>query len=131
MAQLSITGLYLSLLGLLYVVLALKVVKLRTHFKVGIGDGGQGALARAIRVHGNFAEYTPIVILLLACAELNGSHPMIIHFVGAAFFISRIIHSIGITKSQGVTSFRSWGMIVSFLSIIVLALENIRLFLFA
>jgi len=127
---LAITGLYLSLLGLLYIVLTVRVIKLRRHFKVGIGDGGHEPLEQAIRVHGNFAEYTPIVILLLACAELNGSLPMLLYVVGAGFFVARVMHSIGITQSTGTTKFRLWGMLISFITIFVLAAENIRLFLF-
>lgn len=126
---LSITGLYLSLLGLLYIVLAVRIIKLRYRFKTGIGDGGHEPLTQAIRVHGNFAEYTPITFLLLACAELNGSAAMLLHIVGAAFFIGRVLHSIAITYSTGPSKFRFIGMISSFFSIIVLAIENIRLFL--
>jgi len=127
---LAITGLYLSLLGLLYIVLTVRVIKLRRYFKVGIGDGGHEPLAQAIRVHGNFAEYTPIVILLFACAELNGSLPLLLYVVGAGFFVARVMHSIGITQSTGTTKFRLWGMLMSFITILVLAAENIRLFLF-
>ncbi len=131
MATLLITGFYLSLLGLLYIVLAVRIIKLRYHFKTGIGDGGHAPLAQAIRVHGNFAEYTPLVMLLLACAELNGSATLLLHMVGAGFFIGRVLHSIGITQSQGPTRFRFWGMISSFVSIVILAEENIRLFILA
>ena len=127
--SLSITGLYLSLLGLLYVVLAVRIIKLRYHFKTGIGNGGHQPLAKAVRAHGNFAEYTPIVMLLLACSELNGSHALLLHIVGAIFFLGRFSHSIGISKSQGPTKFRFWGMISSFVAIVILAIENIRLFL--
>jgi uncharacterized membrane protein YecN with MAPEG domain len=127
---LSITGLYLSLLGLLYIVLAVRIIKLRYRFKTGIGDGGHEPLAQAIRVHGNFAEYTPIVFLLLACAEINGSLPMLLHIVGAAFFIGRVLHSVAITSSTGPSKFRTVGMMSSFISIIILAIENIRLFIF-
>lgn len=127
--MLMITGLYLSLLGLLYVVLAIRIVKLRYRFKTGIGDGGHEPLAQAIRVHGNFSEYTPIVMLLLACAELNGSHSFLLHVVGGGFFLGRILHSIGITQSQGPTPYRKYGMLFSFFSIIILSGENIRLLL--
>ncbi|GAA6205332.1 MULTISPECIES: MAPEG family protein [Thalassotalea] len=127
---LSITGLYLSLLGLLYIVLAVRIIKLRFRFQTGIGDGGHEPLAQAIRVHGNFAEYTPIVCLLLACAEINGSGQMLLHVIGGAFFIGRVLHSIGITHSIGPSKFRTLGMLSSFISIIVLAIENIRLFMF-
>ncbi|MDG1753019.1 MAG: MAPEG family protein [Thalassotalea sp.] len=128
MMNLSITGLYLSLLGLLYIVLAVRIIKLRYRFKTGIGDGGHEPLAQAIRVHGNFAEYTPIAFLLLACAEINGSVPVLLHVVGAAFFIGRVLHSIAITHSTGPSKFRFLGMMSSFISIIILAIENIRLF---
>lgn len=127
---LPITGLYLSLLGLLYIVLAYRIIKLRYHFKTGIGDGGHEPLAQAIRVHGNFSEYTPIVMLLLACSELNGSMPLLLHAVGASFFIGRILHGVAITQSKGPSSFRTWGMMSSFVAILVLAEENIRLFIF-
>ncbi|MEW6991113.1 MAPEG family protein [Colwelliaceae bacterium 6441] len=127
---LAITGFYLSLLGLLYIVLAFRIIKLRYHFKTGIGDGGHEALAQAIRVHGNFSEYTPITFLLLACAEINGSSIVLLHILGAAFFIGRISHSIGITLSIGPTKFRFIGMMSSFIAIVILAFENIRLFLF-
>ena len=126
---LSITGFYLALLGLLYIALAMRIVKLRHHFKTGIGDGGNEPLAQAIRVHGNFSEYTPVVALLLACAEINGSNIILLHAVGAMFFIGRVLHSVGITKSTGPTRFRYWGMMSSFISIIILAEENIRLFI--
>lgn len=127
--NLSITGFYLGLLAILYVILAYRIIKLRYKYQTGIGDGGHAELAQAIRVHGNFAEYTPIALLLLACAELNGSHQVLLHGVGAAFFIGRVLHGIGITKSQGPTKFRFWGMISSFATLVILGLENIRLFI--
>ncbi len=129
MLPLSITGFYLSLLGILYIILAVRIIKLRYHFKTGLGDGGHAPLAQAIRVHGNFAEYTPIVMLLLASGELNGSHPVLLHVLGAFFFIGRTLHSVGITQSQGPTIFRTIGMMSSFIPIVILSIENIRLFL--
>ena len=38
----------------------------RNRHKIGIGDGGDKALARKIRVHGNFVEYVPLGLLLMA-----------------------------------------------------------------
>ncbi len=126
---LSTTGLYLSLLGLLYIVLAYRIIKLRYYFKTGIGDGGHKPLEQAIRVHANFSEYTPMVMLLFACAEMNGSHAFLLHVVGASFFIGRIMHGIAITQTQGPSTFRTWGMMSSFVALVVLAEENIRLFI--
>ena len=57
--------LYAALLGLILVYLSYRVVSYRVKYKVGIGDGGNTKLARAIRVQGNFVEYVPIALLLI------------------------------------------------------------------
>ncbi|WP_286235214.1 MAPEG family protein [Thalassotalea sediminis] len=128
MLNVSITGFYLALLALLYIGFTIRIIKLRYKYKTGIGDGGHDELAQAVRVHGNFAEYTPLAMLMLACAEINGSTEMLVYAVGALFFIGRILHSIGITQTQGPSKSRQIGMLASFLTLLILAVENIRLF---
>ena len=72
--MLKVTALLASLLGLMYVWLAVKVVMLRRYHRVSIGGAGHNDLEMAIRAHGNFSEYVPISLILLACAELNNAH---------------------------------------------------------
>jgi uncharacterized membrane protein YecN with MAPEG domain len=127
--SLSITGLYASLLGLLFVGLAFNIIRLRLRFKVGIGDGGNEALEKAIRVHGNFAEYIPMALIMLGIYEINGANPMWLHILGAVLFIGRVLHAIGLSKTSGVTKQRQIGMISLFIVLTVLAIENIRLFI--
>ena len=68
------TPLYAALLALLFVVLSGRVIKQRLKHQVGLGDGGQPALVRAIRVHGNFIENVPLALLLLLMYEMmNGA----------------------------------------------------------
>ena len=43
-----IIGYYAGLLGLFFVFLTLRIVRLRWKYKVGIGDGGEHVLAKAI-----------------------------------------------------------------------------------
>ena len=128
MHQLLITSLYASLLAILFIGLAINIIRLRYQFRVGIGDGEQPLLAKAIRVHGNFAEHIPLSLFLLACYELNGGNSMILHLLGASLFVGCIFHAIGLTKTIGVSLPRQIGMISLFLVIIILAIENIRLF---
>ncbi len=131
MLALSLTGFYASLLGLLYIGLAINIILLRKKFKVGINDGGNKDLAKAIRVHGNFAEYVPITLILLASYELNGASAMMLHVLGAALVVGRVLHVIGLTKTIGLSIQRQVGMLSTFFVILVLAIENIRLFLIA
>ena len=62
------SALYAALLGLMFVVLSIKVIKQRRRYQVGIGSKGEATLERAIRVHANFAEYLPFSLLLLFLA---------------------------------------------------------------
>ena len=129
MMTLSLTGFYASLLGILYIGLAINIIRLRIKFQVGIGDGDNRVLAQAIRVHGNFAEYTPIALILLASYELNGASIMMLHALGATLVVGRVLHAIGLTKTIGISIQRQVGMLSTFLVILVLAIENIRLFI--
>jgi uncharacterized membrane protein YecN with MAPEG domain len=127
--SLSITGLYASLLALLFIGLAINIIRLRFQFKTGIGDGGHEALAKAIRVHGNFSEYIPMALLMLGIYEVNGANPIWLHALGAVLFIGRVLHAVGLSKTTGVSKQRQIGMLSLFIVIIILAVENIRLFI--
>ncbi len=131
MATLSLTGFYASLLGILYIGLAFNIIRLRRKFKVGIGSGDNKFLAKAIRIHGNFAEYIPLALILLAVYELNGASVMVLHALGATLVVSRALHAIGLTKSIGISIQRQVGMMSTFLVILILAIENIRSFIVA
>jgi uncharacterized membrane protein YecN with MAPEG domain len=45
MAKLSLTGLYASLLGLLYIGLSVNIIRLRLSAQIGIGTSGNDVLA--------------------------------------------------------------------------------------
>ncbi len=126
---LPLTGLYASLLGLLYLGLAINIIRLRRKFKVGIGDGDNKILAQAIRVHGNFSEYVPVALILLASYELNDASVMMLHALGAALVVGRVLHAIGLTKTIGISIQRQAGMLLTFFVILITAIENIRLFI--
>ena len=58
--------------AILHVWLSLRVSRLRRPLKIGVGDGGNEALLRRMRAHGNFAENMPIFLILLGLLELAG-----------------------------------------------------------
>ncbi len=129
--DLTVTALYASLLALVFLTLSFNVIRLRLKLKVGVGDGGERTLTKAIRIHGNFAEYVPLALILLASYELNGANTVWLHVLGAILFIGRVLHAIGLSKSIGTSKPRFAGTLSTFIVLLILAIENIRLFLTA
>src|SRR5262245_54425056 len=68
--QIPVTAALAGFSGLLLVTLASRVSMLRMRHKVAFGDGGNPELMRAIRTHGNTAEYAPLFVLLVLAWEL-------------------------------------------------------------
>ena len=124
-----ITALYAGVLALLLVVLALRVVRLRWKFRVGLGDGGEKAMIRAIRIHGNATEHVPIALLLLLVAELNHAGPTLLHACGAVLVVGRVLHAVGLGKSAGASWQRAAGTIGTVGVIVVLAAVDVAAFL--
>jgi uncharacterized protein len=123
----TITALYAGLLGILYLVLGGLVVANRRRARVGLGTGSDTALERAVRVHGNFAEYTPLFLVLLLLAELGGGAPVLLHALGAAYFLARVWHAMGLSGASGTSPGRFGGTLISWIAILALALANIWL----
>ena len=91
--ELSIVPRYTALLALLFLVLSVAVVRERGAQKVAIGAPPRGALERRVRVHGNFAEYAPFTLLLLAMAELRDAPPLLLHALCLALLAGRAAHA--------------------------------------
>jgi len=123
----AITALYAGLLGILYIVLGGLVVAQRRRARIGLGTGSDPALERSVRVHGNFAEYAPLFLVLLLVAELGGAAGALLHVLGAAFFLARIGHAFGLAKSSGTSAGRFVGTLVTWTALVVLALVNLWL----
>src|SRR3712207_1417931 len=65
MTTLPITLTIAGAAALMNLWLGLRVSMLRRRHKVSIGDGGNDAVRTRMRAHANFAEYTPIFLILL------------------------------------------------------------------
>lgn len=127
MTAISITALYASFLAIIFIVLSFRVIKLRRKLLVGIGDGGEKSLAKAIRVHGNFSEYAPFALVMMVLLELSGGNAWLLHACGIALVASRILHAVGITKSVGKSNQRVAGMLLTFGVILVCAIAILAL----
>ncbi|QAU46103.1 glutathione S-transferase [Bradyrhizobium guangzhouense] len=97
----AITANYLAILALIYVALALQVIRLRRSSKAPFSDGGNENLRSAIRAHGNFMEYVPIIALMVALLEMSGASPLRIHLLMGALLLSRLLHPLGMYATPG------------------------------
>lgn len=95
---LSITPIYIAILGLMFVPMTLYVGAYRIKNKVDIGDNGDKDLLRRIRSHANFIESVPLAVALLICVELMGASNMWLHGLGASLVIGRLLHFLAMTK---------------------------------
>ena len=125
----AVTALYAGLLALLLIVLGLRVVRLRRRFRVGLGDGGEGVLQQAVRVHGNAVEWCVPVLLLLLVAELNRASPLLLHAAGVALLVGRLLHAAGLSRRTGASLGRVAGMLVTIAAMAVLAVFDLTAFL--
>ena len=114
-----ITPIYAAFLGLGFVALSFLTLRLRRQNKIALGDGGNLQLLRAIRVHSNFAEYVPIALILIYMTELIGAPIFLIHLLGISLLLGRLSHAWGVSQNNENFTFRVFGMIATFNSIIV------------
>ena len=120
----SITAAYLGILALLYLVLGLKVSRLRRSEKVLFGDGGNIKLRSAIRAHANFVEYVPIIVLMVAMLEMSGMPAMRVHLLMGALLIARVLHPLGMYVGPRTLQFQIYrvgGITLNWLVLVVAA----------
>lgn len=127
-----VTLLVAGLHGLLLLALLWPVVRLRRGRRVGLGDGGDRELLRRIRVHANFIEYVPMLLLLLALLELAGLDARAVGALGIVLFVARLMHAQGLGSSEGVSSGRFWGTLLTWAvllaaSVLAIGLALVRL----
>jgi uncharacterized membrane protein YecN with MAPEG domain len=85
-----------AILVILYFLLALHVSLTRGRVKVGIGTGDDpdGPLSKAVRAHGNAAEFIPLFVALFLYFLLSGAGGWIT-WVVVIVTIARVLHAIG------------------------------------
>jgi hypothetical protein len=124
-----ITLLYAGLLSLLFVVLSVRTLLLRRTLGIAIGDAGNESMLRAMRVHGNFAEYVPLSLLLMYLVEVTGASPLYVHALGLAVIAGRVSHAIGVSRLKENYAFRIVGMALTLAPLVAASLRLLRVFL--
>jgi uncharacterized membrane protein YecN with MAPEG domain len=123
----KISLLFASLHVLLMLALAVPVVVHRNTHRIGIGDGGDRRLARKIRVHGNFVEYVPMALLVLALLELCVLPAPWLWGLGGALLLGRLLHAFGLSRSGGYSVGRFTGTLLTWLALVSMAIAGLWL----
>ena len=94
------TALFAGLLGLLFVGLSAWVIGGRVTGNVLLGDGGKDALQRRIRSHGNFSEFVPMALGLVALLEAGGTRHWIVAALLTILLVARLLHPVGMLAPE-------------------------------
>ena len=98
MLRLEVAAIYAGVNILLLLVLSVLVVSGRRRHKIRLGDAGNEDFNRAIRAHGNAAEYIPAGLIgILMLALMEPAAPLwLLHASGISLTLGRILHGIGL-----------------------------------
>jgi len=113
-----VTPIYAAISGFVFVALSVRTRLLRRRLGVGIGDGDQLILKRAVRVHSNYAEYVPLSLILLYFLENQVRTSLLIHVLCSALLIGQITHAFGVSQVKENYRYRVSGMALTFTVII-------------
>jgi uncharacterized membrane protein YecN with MAPEG domain len=81
--------------GLVNFWLSWRIAQVREAEKISVGDGGNMRLVARMRAQLNFAEYAPVVLILIALIEATrGTHAWL-WIVAAIFILGRVLHALG------------------------------------
>ena len=115
----TVIPLYAGLLALLYFVLSYRIVLMRGAGMPSLGDGGNSVLLRRIRAHGNFAEYVPIILLMMGMLEFGKLPTPYLHGLGITLLVARVLHGYALSFTESFTFGRFWGTALTFLLLVV------------
>ncbi len=127
MTAIPITGLYAGILGLMLLWLSIRIVaSVRAKAEIGFGDGGDPQHTVVVRGQGNFVEYVPMAVILMAIDEMAGTSAPWIHGMGITLVIGRLLHPFGLTTNPGVNPLRFAGtmstwVVIAIASVIAIA----------
>jgi len=124
----EITVLYAGLLGVMSLLISFKAGSLRGKLGVSIGDGGHQELLLAMRRHGNFVEYVPLTLLIIALLEMNGGPPLAIHLLAGGLILFRFAHAVGLKADTMAGAGRFIGAAGTALVLLVASLWSVVVF---
>ncbi len=105
-----VTLMFAGAFALLAMVLSFRAGAYRGKAGVSVlfGDPPNMELAERVRVHQNFLEYVPIMLVMMAAIELSQGSRMFLFVVGDLLFLARLAHAYGLRHDN----MAHWGRLV-------------------
>jgi uncharacterized membrane protein YecN with MAPEG domain len=94
-------------------------VKAGVIHKAVFSDTGNDMLRNAVRAFGNFMEYVPLAILLIAIMEIQGAPASLLWGLGGVFLAGRIIHAVSMTFIPLIPAPRGFAMFTTYAAYVV------------
>lgn len=96
-----ITMTLIAIVGLIYLGFGINVGIVRAQTSTLLGPGEDPRLMRAIRAHGNLAEWAPIAIFLIAALEYSAAPTTMVAGLATAYAVARLLHGLGLINEYG------------------------------
>ena len=120
--SMPITMLYAGIMAIFVVLLQANVIRLRLSSSVSLGDGGNKALERAGRAHGNAIENVPLTLIMMGIIEMAGAPGEAVQVFGIALVAGRLLHAIGIQREPDANILRVLGAALNMLILVSTAI---------
>ena len=98
-----VTGFFAGILAFMFIGLSFLVIRQRRLVRTSLGHGGDDELFRRVRAQGNFAEYVPFALILLAFGEGKGTPVWIIVVLGMGLIAGRVAHAYSLLVAEAET----------------------------
>lgn len=124
MSDLMPIALVAALLTMLYLALAVNVVRVRYRYRQSLGVPEGDDAQRAIRAHANFNEYVPLSLVLIALMPFLGAPTVLIQGLCIALLASRCAHAFSLLVAEPryhTLRWRQVGMVLGFGILLVAA----------
>jgi uncharacterized membrane protein YecN with MAPEG domain len=116
----TVTPIYGLAIAVIYMILWMRVTAKRAALGQSIGDGGDTDLLLRVRQHGNCAEWSTFLLILMMLAEGIGAPGMYLHAAGALMLLGRVAHPFGLKKDNAAHVLRYVGNGSNMLATVIL-----------
>ena len=121
MLRLEIAAIYVGVNILILLVLAVLVAMGRRNHKIVLGTGENRPFERAVRAHGNAAEYIPAGLVgIVVVALMEPAAPLwLLHASGLSLTAGRILHAAGL-HTGALNAGRVLGIVLTWIAYLLL-----------